>query len=48
MAALARDKKVRGGLPRFVVLRQVGAAITQDDVPAALAGDCFRAVGAVE
>ena len=48
MAALARDKKVRGGLPRFVVLRQMGEAITQDGVPAALAGDCFRAVGAVE
>lgn len=46
LAAMARDKKVRAGLPRFVVLRRVGEAITRDGVPAALAEECFRTVGA--
>lgn len=46
MAAVARDKKVRAGLPRFVVLRCVGEAITRDGVPAEMAEACFRAVGA--
>lgn len=46
-AAMARDKKVRAGLPRFVVLRRLGEAATQDGVPAALAEAAFREVGAV-
>lgn len=47
MAAVARDKKVRAGLPRFVVLKKIGEAATHDGVPTALAEACFRAVGAV-
>ena len=47
MAAMARDKKVRAGLPRFVVLKKVGEAATQDGVTNALAEACFRSVGAV-
>jgi 3-dehydroquinate synthase len=47
MAAMARDKKVRAGALRFVVLRTLGEAATQGDVPAALAEASFREVGAV-
>lgn len=46
LAAMARDKKVRGGLPRFVVLRKVGEAVTRGDVPGDLAATCFGEVGA--
>jgi 3-dehydroquinate synthase len=46
-AAMARDKKVRSGLPRFVVLRKLGEAATHDGVAAELAGASFREVGAV-
>lgn len=46
LAAMARDKKVRGGLPRFVVLHKIGEAATRDGVEPALAEDCFREVGA--
>jgi 3-dehydroquinate synthase len=46
MTAVARDKKVRAGLPRFVVLKKIGEAATQDGVTASLAEACFRAVGA--
>lgn len=35
MAAMTRDKKVRAGLPRFVVLTRLGAAVTHDKVPLA-------------
>jgi 3-dehydroquinate synthase len=45
-AAMARDKKVRAGLPRFVILKKLGEAATCDDVPPGLAGECFRDVGA--
>ncbi|MBP6507285.1 MAG: 3-dehydroquinate synthase [Opitutaceae bacterium] len=48
MAAMARDKKVRAGLPRFVVLKKIGAAATHEGVTAALAETCFREVGAVD
>jgi len=47
MTAATRDKKVRGGLPRFVVLKAIGDAVTQDGVTPAQAEACFRAVGAV-
>lgn len=47
MAAAASDKKVRGGLPRFVVMKKIGEAATQDGVTAAVAEACFREVGAV-
>lgn len=46
LAAMARDKKVRAGMPRFVVLRKLGDAATQEGVSAALAAECFREVGA--
>lgn len=45
-AAMARDKKVRGGALRFVVLKRLGEAATQDEVPRALAEESFREVGA--
>jgi len=48
MAAVSRDKKVRAGRPRFVVLPQIGRAVTQDAIDPALAIACFRAVGAVD
>jgi 3-dehydroquinate synthase len=45
-AAMGRDKKVRAGGLRFVVLRRLGEAATQGDVPADLAEASFREVGA--
>ncbi len=45
-AAMARDKKVRAGLPRFVVLRKIGEAATSGEVPRAFAEAAFREVGA--
>lgn len=47
LAAMARDKKVRTGLPRFVVLNKIGEAATRDGVEQSLAEACFREVGAV-
>jgi len=44
--AMRRDKKVRAGLPRFVVLRALGEAITYDRVDEALARESFASVGA--
>ncbi|MSU23558.1 MAG: 3-dehydroquinate synthase [Opitutus sp.] len=46
MAAVARDKKVRAGLPRFVVLKKIGEAATREGVALGLAEACFRAIGA--
>lgn len=46
LVAMARDKKVRAGLPRFVVLNRLGEAVTRDGVPPALAEEAFREVGA--
>ncbi|HVS53573.1 MAG TPA: 3-dehydroquinate synthase [Opitutaceae bacterium] len=45
-AAMTRDKKVRAGGLRFVVLRKIGEAATQADVPPALVEASFREVGA--
>jgi 3-dehydroquinate synthase len=47
LAATGRDKKVRAGVLRFVVLRSIGAAATQGGVDPSLAEACFREVGAV-
>ncbi len=47
MAAMARDKKVRAGALRFVVLTSVGKAATQGEVDPALAEASFCEVGAV-
>ncbi len=45
--AMMRDKKVREGGLRFVVLHALGAAATHDAVPPALVETSFREVGAV-
>jgi 3-dehydroquinate synthase len=45
-AAMARDKKVRAGGLRFVVLRRLGEAATQSGVPEATVEEAFREVGA--
>ncbi|MBP7141620.1 MAG: 3-dehydroquinate synthase [Opitutaceae bacterium] len=45
--AMARDKKVRAGRLRFVVLKKLGEAVTQGDVDPGLASSAFREVGAV-
>ena len=47
MSAMARDKKVRAGALRFVVLKSLGEAATQGGIESALAEQCFREVGAV-
>lgn len=47
-AAMTRDKKVRAGGLRFVVLKSLGEAVTQSDVPAELVQASFREVGAGE
>lgn len=46
-AAMGRDKKVRAGRLRFVVMRQLGEAVTQGDIDPALAEAAFLEVGAV-
>jgi 3-dehydroquinate synthase len=46
MAAMARDKKVRGGLPRFVVLKMLGEAATQSGVDPAFVEAIWRELGA--
>ncbi len=46
-AAMARDKKVRAGGLRFVVLKTLGAAATQGGIDPSLAEASFAAVGAV-
>ena len=47
--AMARDKKVRAGLPRFVVLRKLGEAATRSDgITPELVAACFREVGAAD
>jgi len=44
--AMSRDKKVRAGRIRFVVLTQLGQAVTRDDIDLALVEKAFVAVGA--
>jgi len=46
-AAMARDKKVRAGGLRFVVLKALGVATTQGGIEPLLAEEAFREVGAV-
>jgi len=48
LAAMARDKKVRTGLPRFVVLKALGDAATQSGIAPAFVEAAFREVGAKE
>lgn len=45
-AAMTRDKKVRAGGLRFVVLRRLGEAATQGEIAPALVEASFREVGA--
>lgn len=47
LEAITRDKKVRAGSPRFVVLKKIGEAVTQEGIAATLAEAAFRAVGGV-
>jgi len=47
MTAMARDKKVRGGQLRFVVLKKLGEAATQSGVDPALVEAIWRELGAV-
>ena len=47
MTAMTTDKKVRAGLPRFVVLQRLSEAVTQDGVAAETIGAVWREVGAV-
>lgn len=46
MDAVARDKKVRAGLPRFVVMAEIGCAVTKENVEPSMVEACFREVGA--
>ncbi len=45
MAAMARDKKARAGVLRFVVLKSLGEAVVRPDVPAAAVESVWREVG---
>jgi 3-dehydroquinate synthase len=45
-AAMGRDKKVRAGALRFVVLKRLGEAGTREGVDPSLAEACFRDLGA--
>ncbi|WP_414661977.1 3-dehydroquinate synthase [Horticoccus sp. 23ND18S-11] len=47
LAAMTRDKKVRAGGLRFVVMKSLGGAATQSDVPLAHVEASFREVGAM-
>ncbi|HRE06885.1 MAG TPA: 3-dehydroquinate synthase, partial [Opitutaceae bacterium] len=46
LAAMSRDKKVRAGRLRFVVLTSLGEAATRDEVDLAPVEAAFRSVGA--
>ncbi|MCF7688098.1 MAG: 3-dehydroquinate synthase [Cephaloticoccus sp.] len=48
LQAMTRDKKVRSGMPRFVVLKSVGEAVTQNGVDPARIAASFREVGAMD
>jgi 3-dehydroquinate synthase len=46
LAAMSRDKKVRAGKLRFVVLEAIGRAVTRDDVDPTRVAAAFASVGA--
>ncbi|HEU5079250.1 MAG TPA: 3-dehydroquinate synthase [Opitutaceae bacterium] len=48
MSAVARDKKVRSGLPRFILLKRIGEAATESNIDPATVEICFRLVGATD
>jgi 3-dehydroquinate synthase len=45
MEAMARDKKMRGGAPRFVLLKSLGEAVIRGDVPHEAVEAVWREVG---
>ncbi len=45
--AVGRDKKVRAGMPRFVVLKRIGEAATQSGIDSLAVEEAFRSIGAV-
>ena len=45
--AMKRDKKVRSGKLRFILMQGIGAAKSTEDVPESLAAEIFRSGGAV-
>jgi len=47
MAAMSRDKKVRAGGLRFIVLTAIGAAASRSDVPSSLVESVWREIGAI-
>jgi 3-dehydroquinate synthetase len=47
MEAMKRDKKVRSGKLRFILMQGIGAAQSTEDVPAEFAAKIFRSGGAV-
>jgi 3-dehydroquinate synthase len=47
VAAMARDKKMRAGQQRFVVLAGLGEAVTRDGIAAAAVESVWREMGAV-
>jgi len=47
LAAMKRDKKVRSGKLRFILMQGIGAAKSTEDVPESLAAEIFRSGGAV-
>ena len=48
LAAMGRDKKVRAGAARFIVLNSLGSASVRPGVDPALVEACWREVGAVD
>ena len=48
MSAMRKDKKVRAGQLRFVTLRRIGEAITEDGIDMDLVSSVWGAVGAVD
>jgi 3-dehydroquinate synthase len=47
MAAMTRDKKMRSGMPRFVVLTRFGKSVTRDGILPTLVEAIWRQVGAL-
>lgn len=46
LAAMARDKKVRSGTPRFILLKGLGEAVVRSDVPRDAVEAAWRSAGA--
>jgi len=47
MAAMTRDKKMRSGMPRFVILTRFGESVTRDGILPTLVEAIWRQVGAL-